>query len=43
MHSSLLKQNAYNQRLFKAEDATAAINTEIADFLMAILPIQRNL
>jgi hypothetical protein len=34
MHSSFLKQVAYNQRIFKAEDATAAINTDVAEFLM---------
>jgi hypothetical protein len=34
MHSSFLKQVAYNQRVFKAEEATAAINTEVADFLL---------
>jgi hypothetical protein len=33
-HSSFLKQVAYNQRVFKAEDAIASINTEIADFLL---------
>jgi hypothetical protein len=34
MHSSFLKQVAYDQRVFKAEDATASINTELADFLL---------
>jgi hypothetical protein len=34
MHSSFLKQVAYNQRVFKAEDAITSINTEMADFLL---------
>jgi hypothetical protein len=34
MHSSFLKQVAYNQRIFKAEVATASINADLADFLM---------
>jgi hypothetical protein len=34
MHSSFLKQLAYNQRIFKAEDAISAINVDIADFLL---------
>jgi hypothetical protein len=33
-HSSFLKQVAYSQRVFKAEDETASINTELADFLL---------
>jgi hypothetical protein len=34
MHSSFLKQLAYNQRIFKAEDAISAINVDVADFLL---------
>jgi hypothetical protein len=34
MHSSFLKQLAYNQRVFKAEDAISAINVDVADFLL---------
>jgi hypothetical protein len=38
MRSSLMKQVAYNQRVFKAEEAIAGINCDVADFLPGMNP-----